>query len=82
MAFLCLGREVRRRQIESTGGHEVKLEYGQYGRTVGYRLPVCVYDEAVRRAQEEGVKLSVVLRRATLIGLEVEAAAREKWRPR
>lgn len=56
--------------------------YGDHGLTVGYRLPVPAYRHAVAQAQREGVKLSVVLRRATVKGLQVEAAAREKERQR
>ena len=42
--------------------------------TVGYRLPFPAYQDAIARAHQEGVQLSKVLRRATLRGLEAEAA--------
>lgn len=41
--------------------------------TVAYRLPLPAHDRALAQAEREGVRLSVVLRRATLRGLEAES---------
>ena len=41
--------------------------------SVGYRLPLPLYEEAERWARDRGVKLSVILREATEFGLAVLA---------
>lgn len=40
--------------------------------TVGYRLPVPIYEQAVARAMNRGKRLSEVLRAATIRGLQAE----------
>jgi len=49
--------------------------------SVGYRLPLSLYEEAGRRARDRGVKLSVVLREATAAGLAVLADGRQVAEP-
>ena len=57
--------------METASGRELTA-------TVAYRIPVEVYSELVKQARAEGVPLSRVLRRATLLGLRIEQGERER----
>jgi len=52
-------------EAETVSGKQLTL-------TVAYRLPWTVYRKAQEQAEAEGVRLSVVLRRATERGLAAE----------